>query len=164
MPPRPTRGARHANSTKDSSNSAHGHNDDAFEGFEFGGENVEAGSANRDEDDREGQELKGEEEEKGHDRITTEIASHVEGRHSRRWIDRTKVDSYEPELKNYKVVSRLLIGGAQGDGVISRAYIVLVKRLLFNRISNLKQAIQTKSSTESTVSAPSNAPGVSTQL
>jgi len=37
----------------------------------------------------------------------------VEGRHSRRWIDRTKVDSYEPELKNYKVGSRLLIGGAQ---------------------------------------------------
>ena len=38
----------------------------------------------------------------------------MEGRHSRRWIDRTKVDSYEPELKNYKVGSRLLIGGAQG--------------------------------------------------
>ena len=68
---------RHAYGTKDSSNSAHGHNGDAFEGFEFGGENVEAGSANQDEDDREGQELKGEEEEKGHDRITTEIASHA---------------------------------------------------------------------------------------
>ena len=43
---------------------------------------------------------------------------------------------------------------------LRRAY----KAYTVNRISNLKQAIQSKSGTESTVSAPSNAPGISTQL
>ena len=47
--------------------------------------------------------------------IIPRIYGPVEGRHSRRWIDRTKVDSYELELKNYKVGSRLLIRRAVED-------------------------------------------------